>query len=167
MCRYRVRIPTGNRFLPSPHPPMPELGSGIPDPSSAGFYSYSSLSMPLTHSPLSHAPNATSVLQTWLNPISFLKPAPGSPRKGTQSGNPNPMMLQDRQASSGHLPVSEWAKRCVKCLPGQFNFRLEDRFPKEDVVYSHFVNCPGTVYSGALATPAATGSKECSRVLMP
>lgn len=96
--------------------------------------------MPLTHSPLSHAPNATSVLQTWLNPISFLKPAPGSPRKGTQSGNPNPMMLQDRQASSGHLPVSEWAKRCVKCLPGQFNFRLEDRFPKEDVVYSHFVD---------------------------
>ncbi|XP_068824381.1 rhomboid domain-containing protein 2 isoform X3 [Capricornis sumatraensis] len=29
------------------------------------------------------------------------------------------------------------------------------------------LNCPGTVYSGALATPAATGSKECSRVLMP
>ncbi|XP_074201986.1 rhomboid domain-containing protein 2 isoform X3 [Camelus bactrianus] len=29
------------------------------------------------------------------------------------------------------------------------------------------LNCPGTVYSGALATPAAAGSKECSRVLIP
>ncbi|XP_025778963.1 rhomboid domain-containing protein 2 isoform X2 [Puma concolor] len=29
------------------------------------------------------------------------------------------------------------------------------------------LNCPGTVYSGALAAPAATGSKECSRVLIP
>ena len=58
--------------------------------------SYSSLSIPLTYSPLSHASNTTSVLQTWLNPISFLKPAPGSHRKGTQSGNPKPVMLQDR-----------------------------------------------------------------------
>ena len=84
--------------------------------------SYSSLSMPLIYSPLSHAPNTTSVLQTWLNPISFLKPAPGSHRKGTQSGNPNPVMLQDRQAASGHLPVSEWAKRCAKCIPGAISF---------------------------------------------
>lgn len=29
------------------------------------------------------------------------------------------------------------------------------------------LNCPGTVYSGALATPATTGSKEGSRVLIP
>ncbi|XP_034525871.1 rhomboid domain-containing protein 2 isoform X2 [Ailuropoda melanoleuca] len=29
------------------------------------------------------------------------------------------------------------------------------------------LNCPGTVYSGALATPMAAGSKECSRVLIP
>ncbi|XP_023511193.1 rhomboid domain-containing protein 2 isoform X3 [Equus przewalskii] len=29
------------------------------------------------------------------------------------------------------------------------------------------LNCPGTVYSGALAAPAAAGSKECSRVLIP
>ncbi|XP_027469530.1 rhomboid domain-containing protein 2 [Zalophus californianus] len=29
------------------------------------------------------------------------------------------------------------------------------------------LNCPGTVYSGALATPVAAGSKECSRVLIP
>ncbi|XP_037362755.1 rhomboid domain-containing protein 2 isoform X3 [Talpa occidentalis] len=29
------------------------------------------------------------------------------------------------------------------------------------------LNCPGTVYSGALATPKAAGSKECSRVLIP
>ncbi|XP_068422124.1 rhomboid domain-containing protein 2 [Eschrichtius robustus] len=29
------------------------------------------------------------------------------------------------------------------------------------------LNCPGTVHSGALASSAATGSKECSRVLIP
>ncbi|KAF0874775.1 rhomboid domain-containing protein 2 isoform X1 [Crocuta crocuta] len=29
------------------------------------------------------------------------------------------------------------------------------------------LNCPGTVYSGTLAVPAAAGSKECSRVLIP
>ncbi|XP_044602976.1 rhomboid domain-containing protein 2 isoform X3 [Equus asinus] len=29
------------------------------------------------------------------------------------------------------------------------------------------LNCPGTVYSGALAAPVAAGSKECSRVLIP
>ena len=68
------------------------------------------------------APNATSELQTWLNSLSFSKPLPGSHRKGTQSGNPNPVMLQDRQTTSGLLPVSEWAKRCAQSLPGTISF---------------------------------------------
>ncbi|XP_041606378.1 rhomboid domain-containing protein 2 isoform X3 [Vulpes lagopus] len=118
-----------------------------------------------------------------------LNPVPGS--YPTQSGHPhlspNHPVAQMQHTSSQKL--ASWPA----CAPGHMP-SLPPYQPASGLCYvqNHFgttpnssgvypasagaslgvqppapLNCPGTVYSGALATPVAAGSKECSRVLIP
>lgn len=91
--------------------------------------SHSPLSKPLTHSPLPHAPKATSALQTWLNPTSFLR----SPRttsvwlpqgKGPSQGIPTLWWYKkDKQPQNTSLSLSG-PSAVLNAFQVQFHLRL-------------------------------------------
>ncbi|XDB64553.1 PREDICTED: rhomboid domain-containing protein 2 isoform X2 [Capra hircus] len=118
-----------------------------------------------------------------------LNPVPGS--YPTQSGHPH--LTPNRPAAQMQHASGQKLAAWPSCAPGHMP-SLPPYQPASGLCYvqNHFgttpnssgvypasagaslgvqppapLNCPGTVYSGALATPVATGSKECSRVLMP
>lgn len=75
---------------------------------------YVPLFKPVTYSLISHHPSLTSSFQATRGSISLTLT-----REETQSGSPNPVITQGREAAAGYLLSSEWAKhRAKRCADG-------------------------------------------------